>query len=323
VEEYLRMVLDDGHLTGLVKSLRHDLTAASALLPGSERFAARDTLGDVGRDTKADDESHRSDTWHVAQASFSRVAQGLRVLEEYGKLLNVAFAQQCEELRYRLYTVEKATAITSSSRDRLEGVRLCAIVSGQGTVEEFCAMVEELVADGVGMIQLRDKRLSDKELFERAGTLVALTRGSSTVTIINDRPDIAAAVGAGGVHMGQDDLPVAAARRIVGPRALVGLSTHSIEQARSGVLSGADYLGVGPTFVSSTKPFEHFPGLNLLRQVAAEISLPAFAIGGIGVDNLESVLSTGVARVAVAGALETPGSAKQLLERLRDPPKLA
>src|SRR5690606_24314258 len=93
VEEYLRMVLDDSYLTGLAKTIRHDLTAASALLPASERFAARDTLGDVGRGTKAADESHRTDTWHVAQASFSRVSQGLRVLEEYGKLLDLPFAK--------------------------------------------------------------------------------------------------------------------------------------------------------------------------------------------------------------------------------------
>ena len=90
---------------------------------------------------------------------------------------------------------------------------------------------------------------------------------------------------------------------IVGPQALIGRSTHSIEQARTAVLDGANYLGVGPTFPSSTKVFTDFPGLELLRQVAKEISLPAYAIGGIHADNLEQVLATGIKQIAVSGAV--------------------
>jgi len=120
---------------------------------------------------------------------------------------------------------------------------------------------------------------------------------------MNDRPDLAALSRADGVHVGQEELTVKDARSIVGPEALLGVSTHSIEQARQAVLEGANYLGVGPTFPSDTKQFEKFPGLPLLRQVAAEIRLPAFAIGGITAENLPEVLATGVTRVAVSGAI--------------------
>ena len=110
-----------------------------------------------------------------------------------------------------------------------------------------------------------------------------MTQGTrKTLFIINDRPDLAALARADGVHVGQEELSVKDARSIVGPETLVGVSTHSIEQARQAVLDGANYIGVGPTFPSGTKQFEQFPGVELLRAVAAEIRLPAFAIGGIG-----------------------------------------
>ena len=108
---------------------------------------------------------------------------------------------------------------------------------------------------------------------------------------------------ADGVHVGQDELTVRDARAVVDPRSLVGVSTHSIVQARQAVLDGANYIGVGPTFSSQTKQFEEFAGIGLLRQVAAEIRLPAFAIGGIDETNLPAVLATGIQRIAVSAAI--------------------
>jgi thiamine-phosphate pyrophosphorylase len=121
--------------------------------------------------------------------------------------------------------------------------------------------------------------------------------------IMNDRPDLALLSRANGVHVGQDELVVRDVKRIVGGQMLIGVSTHTIEQARQAVQDGANYIGCGPTFPSSTKQFEHFPGLDFLRQVAAEIALPAFAIGGITTANLSLVLATGFKRIAVGGAI--------------------
>ena len=120
---------------------------------------------------------------------------------------------------------------------------------------------------------------------------------------MNDRPDLAVLSGADGVHVGQDELTVKDARRILGPSGLIGVSTHSLEQARAAVLDGANYIGVGPTFPSGTKQFAEFTGIELLRAVQAEIRLPAFAIGGITEENLPQVLATGFRRVAVSGAI--------------------
>ena len=108
------------------------------------------------------------------------------------------------------------------------------------------------------------------------------------------------------------------ARSIVGPDAPVGVSTHSIEQARQAVLDGANYLGVGPTFPSGTKVFDHFPGLELLRAVSAEIRLPAFAIGGITRENLGQVLSAGFTRVAVSGAVLNAKDPGQVVREIQN-----
>ena len=136
--------------------------------------------------------------------------------------------------------------------------------------------------------------------------VAAVDAGTATLLIINDRPDLAALAQADGVHVGQEELSVKDARSIVGPDVLIGVSAHSIEQARQAVLDGANYLGVGPTFPSGTKQFDHFPGVELLRAVAAEIRLPAFAIGGITRENLGQVKSAGFTRMAVSGAILEP-----------------
>jgi thiamine-phosphate pyrophosphorylase len=178
-----------------------------------------------------------------------------------------------------------------------------------------------LIAASADVLQLRDKGLDDRRLVERARLLREMTAGTATLLIVNDRPDVARLVRAHGVHLGQGDLSVKDARAIVGPEALVGVSTHSIEQARQAVLDGANYLGVGPTFSSGTKQFAEFPGVALLRAVAAEIRLPAFAIGGVAPGNLAEVLATGMGRIAVGGAITTAGDpaavAREIAARLK------
>jgi thiamine-phosphate pyrophosphorylase len=254
-------------------------------------------------------------------------------LAEYGKLIDRDFAERVESLRYSVYTLEKAIDVGRSSRERLEGIKLCVLLSGGNSAGQFHRLVDSLVEAGVGMIQLREKGLHDRELVERARLLVSVTRRqppalpgvsgyirNSTLAIINDRADIAAAVGADGVHLGQDDLSVKDARAIVGTRALIGISTHNIDQARTAVLDGANYLGAGPTFVSRTKNFDDFAGLEYLRVVSSEIRLPTFAIGGISPENLPEVIGAGVSRVAVSSAVvgekDPPGAAREFLHSL-------
>ena len=323
VEDYVRFVLDDPFLTGEIKALRHELAEAAAMMSAAERHAARETRGDVGTSISTESEGRRGDAWDVCAASLKRTQQSLRSLEEYGKLRNAEFAGRCEAIRYRLYTLEKVIDTGRTSRTRLDRVRLCVLVDGRDSADGFARLVAELVDAGVGMIQLREKHLDDRELLARARLLRERTRSTSTLAIINDRPDVAAIVDADGVHLGQEDLSVKDARAVVGPRLLIGVSTHNIAQARAAVLDGANYLGAGPTFPSETKAFDDFAGLDYLRAVAAETRLPTFAIGGITADNLADVLVTGISRVAVGAAVtksRQPGVAvRTLLGMLNSP----
>ncbi len=323
VEDYVRFVLDDRHLTRLCKQLRHELTDALGRISLEHRLAARETQADVGTVLTTASEQSRADAAEVLTANFARLQESLRSLEEFGKLLGAdgaGLAAAFKQLRYRTYTLQRAVDITRGSIERLAAARLYVLIDGRPSVEEFERLARSLIDAGVQVLQLRDKQLGDRELLERARLLRALTQATPTLFVLNDRPDLAALAGADGVHVGQEELSVKDARSIVGPEALVGVSTHSIEQARRAVLDGANYIGVGPTFSSGTKRFEQFPGVELLRKVAAEIRLPAFAIGGIGRENLDEVLAAGFGRIAVSGAVtaaDAPAEAAQeLLKRL-------
>jgi thiamine-phosphate pyrophosphorylase len=303
VEDYARFVLDDGHLARRAKELRHDIVAAGGVLPLADRLACRDTPGDVGTAISAGSEGQRADAWAVCAASLGRMQEAIRSLEEYSKTIDPALGARFEGLRYDAYTLAAGLGGAHRGRERLGDARLYVLIDGDDSPEAFAASVETLCKAGVDVLQLRDKSLDDRPLVERARLLASLCRRYAVMSIINDRADIAVAAGADGVHVGQEELTVADARSVVGPGQVVGVSTHSIEQARAAVLAGADYLGVGPTFTSTTKSFTEFPGLDFVRQVAAEISLPAFAIGGITAANVRQVVAAGLRRVAVSGAV--------------------
>lgn len=318
VEDYVRMVLDDRHLTALCKSLRHDLTAVLAAFTPEQLASARDTQADVGASITLPSEQRRASLTELVAANFKRLEQALRSLEEFTKLTNPSTAAAIEQLRYRTYTLEKAFDLTQTSLARLALARLYVLIDGRASEQQLAELVRVLIDSGVDMVQLRDKSLADRALIARARVVREATRGRGTLFIMNDRPDLAALCQADGVHVGQDELSVKDARAIVGSRALVGVSTHSLAQAQAAVLDGANYIGVGPTFPSGTKQFDTFTGLELIRIVSQQIRLPAFAIGGIDAQNLSSVLAAGATRIAVSGAIWQTADPATAARKLRD-----
>ncbi len=321
LEDFVRFVLDDRHLTSQFKQFRHELAGGLAKVSVDRRLAARETLTDVGTALATPSEYQRSGIGGILVANFSRLQESLRSLEEYAKLRNAEAATCCERLRYRAYTLQRAVHSTLAGAERLDHIRLYVIVDGGNSADEFAALVRAVVAAGADAIQLRDKRACDGQLLQRARLLREITASASTLFIMNDRPDLAVLSGADGVHVGQEELTVKDARTVLGPEGLIGVSTHSIEQARCAVLDGANYIGVGPTFPSRTKHFDEFPGLELLGEVADEIQLPAFAIGGITLENIDRVVSHGLRRAAVSGAVtgaaDPSATVRQMLAILR------
>lgn len=321
-EDFFRLVKDDKFLAGLAKQLRHDLASALAEISTAERLAARDTPGDVGTTLSTPQEVSRTHLSAVLAANLERVPQALRSLEEYAKLAWPAAATEVEQLRYRAYTLAKAALTNLASSGRLQEATIYVLVNGGESEAAFAERVEQLLAAGPDVIQLRDKRLCDRELLARGRLLRSLIDAAEVARrplfIFNDRPDLAVLAEADGVHVGQEELAVREVRKLVGPNRLVGVSTHNLAQAQAAVLEGANYLGCGPTFPSGTKAFEHFPGLDFLRQVSAQISLPAFAIGGITPENAPQVAAAGFRRIAVSGALERAANPAEAILRLRE-----
>jgi thiamine-phosphate pyrophosphorylase len=303
VEDFVRFRLNDAHLSGLLKSLRHDLSDALSRLGSASWHRLRDTPGDVGTAVETLREFVRGSLEDVVLANCKRVEESLRSLEEYGKLVDAGPSAAIERLRYQFYTIEQTVLTAISSRTRLDECRLYLLVSEVDCPHGLERTVRDALAGGVDVIQLREKGTDGARFLSLARQVRLWTREAGALLVVNDRPDVAVLSDADGVHVGQEDLSCRDARRIVGAERLVGVSTHSIEQARQAVLDGADYIGVGPVFASQTKQFNEFAGLDYVREAAAEISLPWFAIGGIDTTNVADVVGVGAARVAVSRAV--------------------
>jgi thiamine-phosphate pyrophosphorylase len=164
-------------------------------------------------------------------------------------------------------------------------------------------LAEAGIEAGLRVFQYRDKTRSQRDQYPIALALADLARRSGSTFLINDDIDLALVVNAHGVHLGQDDFPVAEARRILGRKMLIGCSAHTIDQAKAAEADGADYLGVGPIYESTTKMARAPLGCGTLREICGEVGIPVYAIGGITVDRCGEVLAAGAKGVAVASGL--------------------
>lgn len=181
-------------------------------------------------------------------------------------------------------------------------------------------VMEEAIKGGCDIIQLRDKKSSRREVLAKAKELRELTLRYSVTFIVNDYIDIALSVDADGIHLGQDDLPLSDARKIVGDK-IIGISTHAIEEARQAERDGADYIGVGPVFPTKSKEDVVDPvTTSYVRQVAAEISIPFVAIGGIKLHNVDQVLEAGARRICaiseIVGSSDIQGTCRTFLDKI-------
>ncbi len=302
-EDFARFVQNDAHLTRQLKHLRHAVVEALRDVPLVDRLASRDTRSDVGTSIGSPSAESRSDENDLLVANVHRAQEALRSLEEFGRLFDAALGPPLERLRYELYTLEKAFAVASRAAERLSGRDLYVLLTTARCHHSVEDVIRSSAAGGASVFQVREKDLADRELLVHLKDVRRWTRAVDALLIVNDRPDLAVLAEADGVHVGQEELSVRDARRIVGNDRLVGVSTHTIEQARTAVLDGADYLGVGPVFPSRTKQFDRLAGTEFVRSVAAEIGLPWYAIGGIGIDNAATVREAGATRIAVTDAV--------------------
>lgn len=295
IEEWCRFGLNNPALTEDCKQLRQEL----AQWHHSEIRAARDTPNDSGTALSHPQEEQRATISQVLIANFCRVQEALRVLEEYGKLYSTAMGIACKQMRYRVYTLESILT-GHQPLQKLERSPLYLVTS---PVDNLIETVEAALQGGVSLVQYRDKTAEDQVRLAIGHQLCHLCHRYDALFIMNDRVDLALAVEADGVHLGQQDIPIALARQILGPSRIVGRSTTNPEEMKRALDEGADYIGVGPVYATPTKAGKAAAGLDYVRYAAAHAPIPWFAIGGINADNLGDVLEAGAERVAVVRAI--------------------
>lgn len=189
------------------------------------------------------------------------------------------------------------------------------------TDDEFFSIIEEACQAGVTLVQLREKKATTNRFFHLAQKVKTITDKYDVPLIINDRVDICLAVDAAGVHIGDDELPIDVARSLIGPNKLLGVSADTLERANEAQQLGADYLGIGAVFPSSTKADCETVSLDIVRQINDRSALPSVAIGGINQDNITQLEKTGITGISLVSAImqadnvsETTG---QLLQQIR------
>lgn len=295
IEEWCRFGLESANMSGECKAMRQELSGWHSL----EFRVARDTSGDPGVALTHPNEEERSGIEQVLQANFCRVEEALRVLEEYGKLENPDLGAACKQMRYRVYVLE--TNLMAYRRyEQLARSRLYLVTSPH---EQLLSVVEAALMGGLSIVQYRDKTTPDRDRIGTARELCHLCRDYGALFIMNDRVDLAVAVDADGVHLGQEDMPIALARQILGPGRIVGRSTTNLEEMELAISEGADYIGVGPVYETPTKPGKQAAGLDYVRLAADRSTVPWFAIGGINMNNVQESIAAGAERVAVVRAL--------------------
>jgi thiamine-phosphate pyrophosphorylase len=295
IEDWCRFGLDSAPLSEECKHLRQEL----ATWHSPDLRAARDTPGDAGTALTHPNEEQRTDIQQVLQANLCRVEEALRVLEEYGKVYDPAMGSSFKQLRYRVYTLD-SRLLSYQCQQQLHSARLYLVTAPS---DRLFATVEAALQAGLTLVQYRDKDADDCLRLENAEKLCHLCHRYGALFIVNDRVDLALAANADGVHLGQQDIPIALARQLLGPQRLIGRSTHCPDDLHRAIQEGADYIGVGPVYETPTKAGRPAAGLEYVRYAATHATLPWFAIGGIDQNNLPEVLSAGAERIAIVRAI--------------------
>jgi len=322
MEEYCRFALNSGALSERAKGLRHELCAAVGRLDTGKLMADRDTVGDVGVGQKVEGQLERTTVKDCFTAAAKRLTEALRALAELAQIENRGVAEAVERLRYEAYTLEKDIVLFSEPVEKFNRVQLYVIITSN-LPAEVLALASQCAAGGADCIQLRAKDIPDDRLFALAVEFVEMCREMGSLSIINDRADVAIAAGADGVHLGQNDLPVEQVRRIQLAPLIVGKSTHSLKELEGAFPALPSYVSLGPAFPTPTKPGIEIAGTEYIRQGLerlAETGIGHVAIGGITLDNVEQVIAAGAQRVAVCStvtkAIDPADACRRLKERI-------
>jgi len=304
VEEIARFSLQDGSMTARLKEIRHRARrSAEALAQGALRH--RDSDADVGSGSASASELSRGSLAAVVRANFARAEEALRVLEEFGKLLDEAGSRVFKSLRFELYSIERGFFAASPGGARLPRPPFLYAILDRSVVDRVAvsSAAEALVSGGADMIQYRAKSIGGAEKRRDILAILSAARGSSIPVIVNDDVDLAVETGADGAHVGAEDAAPEEARSMLGPDRIVGASAASLEEISRLSPGTIDYIGIGPIFPSPTKPETPALGLEFVRSARRATLAPLVAIGGIEASNALDALDAGADGLAAVSGL--------------------
>jgi thiamine-phosphate pyrophosphorylase len=303
LEDIARFHHDDAAAAALLKEARHAIDAQARPL-GRELLQSRDSVRDVGRDGDLPVEEARS-VREILAANLKRAGEALRSIEEVAKGRYPGLSREAHRRRFELYALEKEMADPAA---RLEGARLYVLLDPTVTSRPLPRVAEEAVRGGADLLQLRQKPRVDLGLAK-----AIRAAAPDAIFIVNDRPDIALASGADGVHLGLEDMPIADARRLgVG---IIGATTHSLAEARAAKAAGADYVSCGPMYATPLKPDLAPKGFSYLGALR-KLGVPFFCIGGITERNAGPELVRAAVCAGVIAAADVAAAARAIRARL-------
>ena len=321
LEDVARFKLNDRELSERLKKMRHELAADDITLK-AKLLSQRDPGSDVGASIELPDELKRADLASIIIANSRRVEESLRVVEELSKLPEVELdSSRFKEARFALYEIEKTLVGRLIRHDKSTRIRgLYVIIDPQAIKgHDEGEVASQAIRGGAGVIQLRDKSHTRGEILQIAKMLKGVCDEQGALFIVNDYPDIALASDADGVHLGQSDMPVPEARRILPIDKIIGYSTATLGEALGAEADGADYIAIGSIYPTTSKEGARPAGLGTLLQVRNRVSLPIVAIGGIDEGNVHEVVRAGADSVAVISAIsrgDVEGTVRRLVERI-------
>lgn len=307
LEDIARLMLNDADLSQRLKTMRHELVRID--LPSNQQLIqSRDVGGDVGVEIEAPGEARERELPTVVVANARRVQESLRILEELAKIPGTTPRLEPEKFkkaRFAIYDIEQKLLSKLLRREKVKRlVGLYAIIDSQALgARNYIEVAQGLIRGGAKTIQLRVKLRSESELLPIAQGLREICSKHDALFIVNDYLDVALAVDADGLHLGQEDLPLSVVRRLLPIDKIIGCSVSTVDQATAAEADGADYIAVGSIYPTSSKEGARVVGIERLRQIRQAVSLPLVAIGGINKDNVAEVLTAGADSVAVISAI--------------------
>jgi len=320
LEDLARLLLNDTALTQQLKTMRHEILKGDWPFQ-QQLLQARNSEGDVGISLEAPGDAKQRELPLMVVANARRVQESLRVMEELAKVPGTKpklDPERFKQARFNLYTIEQTLLAKLLRQDKIKRLPgLYAIIDTQALKgRSQLEIASQVIRGGAKAVQLRDKLRSKKELLPIAQQLRNLCAEHNVLFVVNDYLDLALAVDADGLHLGQNDLPIKVTRKLLPIDKILGCSTTTVDQAIAAQSEGADYIAVGSIYPTTSKETATVVGLETLRQIRQAVTLPLVAIGGINKDNVGEVVAAGANSVAVISAIleaeDTEEAARQI-----------